>query len=53
MVAYRAYVLANAGSVLERHEFEASDDAAALERARQYLGAERLNSGTLVAVWGC
>jgi hypothetical protein len=33
---YRALVLARMGTILERHEFAASDDSAALERARHY-----------------
>ena len=37
LAEYRAYVLGKAGHVLKRHAFKAPDDAAALERARQYL----------------
>ena len=37
MAEYRAYVLGKAGQVLRRQTFVSSDDAAALEHARQYL----------------
>jgi hypothetical protein len=34
---YRAYVFGSAGQTLERIAFEAPDDAAAMEHARQYV----------------
>jgi hypothetical protein len=34
---YRACVLARMGTVLEHHDFPATDDSAALERARHYV----------------
>ena len=34
---YRAFVLGKAGQILNRHEFEAADDAAAMEHARLYV----------------
>jgi len=36
-ILYRALVLAKTGTILESHEFPASDDSAALDRARRYL----------------
>lgn len=37
MLDYLAFVLDNAGHVTKRHEFRASDDAAALKYSRQYV----------------
>lgn len=37
MVGYRAFVLGTTGDVLRRHDFRSTDDAAALEHARQYV----------------
>ena len=45
VVGYRAYVLGKSGQVLKRHEFDAADDASAMEHARQYA------TGCDVEVW--
>ena len=45
MAHYRAYALDNADHILRRFEFEADDDFAALEVAKQYV------DGHDVEVW--
>jgi hypothetical protein len=42
---YRAFVLNDAGHVIKRHDFEAQDDARAVQIARQYV------DGHDVEVW--
>ena len=37
MVSYRAFVMVPIGEVMRRHDFLSTDDAAALEHARQYV----------------
>jgi hypothetical protein len=37
MTDYRAFVLGKVGQILKRHEFDAADDVAAMEHARQYV----------------
>jgi hypothetical protein len=39
---YRALVLARIGTVLESHQFAASNDSAALHRARDYLTSQEV-----------
>jgi hypothetical protein len=34
---YRVFVLGKAGQILGRHDFEAADDASALDHARKYV----------------
>jgi len=41
-VQYRAFVLDKAGRIRKRHYFDAADDAAAIEIARQFLIGNRL-----------
>jgi len=42
---YRAFELGKAGQILKRHEFDAADDASAMEHAHQYV------TGSDVEVW--
>ena len=37
MVSYRAFVMGATGEITRRHDFMSTDDAAALEHARQYV----------------
>lgn len=49
---YRAYVLAKSGNILKRHDFDALNDAAALEHARQYVDEQDIEVWQLGRVVG-
>ncbi len=45
MAEYRVFVYGKTGQILNRHDFQAANDAAALEHARQY------STSSAVEVW--